>query len=199
MKNEEKFGINFVNIPIEIFSSTELTANEKILYGYLSIFKKQCCFQSNETLAEALGISVPTITNALKHLSELEYIFVEFVNGNSAARRIYVVFDNPKKLKYLVSKGYLKSFPQANKNYKGANNFYEGANKNYLPHNGGEANKNYYHKIIKYNKNIEDSDSAYGKEPNRTSNKDRPKMLSHDGISDDEYEKQFYERNTIKI
>ena len=108
----ENTGINFVNIPIEIFSDTELTANEKILYGYLSIFKKQCCFQSNEALAKALGISVPTVTNALKHLADLEYIFIEFVNNNSAKRRIYVVFDNPKKLKYLVSKGYLKSFPQ---------------------------------------------------------------------------------------
>ena len=182
MANEENIGISFVNIPIEVFSSKELTANEKILYGYLSIFKKQCCFQSNETLAETLGISVPTITNALKHLQELEYIFIEFVNGNSAKRRIYVIFDNPKKLKYLISKGFLGSFPQVNKNYEAHKN-YEGVNKNYEPNNRCEVNKNYEHKIIKDNKNIEAS--AFAKnEQNLASNN---KFLGRNSILEQEY------------
>ena len=172
--NEEKIGISFVNIPIEIFSNKDLTASEKILYGYLSIFKKQCCFQSNESLAEAIGVSAPTITNALKHLEELNYIFIEFVNNNSAKRRIYVVFDNPKKLKYLISKGFLVD--KLVENSEGANKNYKGANKNYKPHNGGEANKNYKHKIIKYNKNIEDSTLA-NKKPSRTSNITRRELL----------------------
>lgn len=192
----DNVGISFVNIPIEIFSNTELTANEKILYGYLSIFKKQCCFQSNEALAKALGISEPTVTNALKHLSDLEYIFIEFVNNNSAKRRIYVVFDNPKKLKYLVSKGYLKSFPQGNKSYEGNKNYEEG-NKNYEPQNRGEGNKNYDHKIIKYNKKIgEDLDSAIEK-PNQTS--EHFGLVIDKSLNDTEYEKQFYERNTVRI
>lgn len=171
MSNEENIGISFVNIPIEVFSNKELTANEKILYGYLSIFKKQCCFQSNETLAETLGVSVPTITNALKHLSDLEYIFIEFVNGNSAKRRIYVVFDNPKKLKFLIGKGYLmKNLYEANKNYEAHKN-YEGVNKNYDPHNRGEANKNYEHRIIKENKKIEASAFAKNEQSLASNNK----------------------------
>lgn len=152
--SDENFGINYVNIPIEIFSNKELTATEKILYGYLSIFKKQCCFQSNEALAEAIGVSGPTITNALKHLSELEYIFIEFVNNNSANRRVYVIFDNPKKIKYLIQRGYLKSFPQGHKNYEGGNKNYEEGHKIYEPQNRGEGHKIYDHKIIKENKNI---------------------------------------------
>ena len=183
MSNEENVGINFVNIPIEIFSSKELTANEKILYGYLSIFKKQCCFQSNEKLAEILGISVPTITNALKHLSDLEYIFIEFVNGNSAKRRIYVIFDNPKKLKYLISKGFLGSFPQVNKNYEAHKN-YEEAHKNYEPNNRGEANKNYEHKIINNNKKIDEASASAIKEPSRASNN---KFLGRNDILAQEY------------
>lgn len=183
MANEENIGISFVNIPIEIFSSKELTANEKILYGYLSIFKKQCCFQSNEALAEVLGVSVPTITNALKHLSDLEYIFIEFVNGNSAKRRIYVIFDNPKKLKYLVSKGFLGSFPQVNKNYE-ANKIYEGVNKNYEPHNRGEVNKNYEHRIIKDNQNIDEAPALAKKEPSRASNN---RILGRNEILAQEY------------
>lgn len=171
MQNE-KIGINFVNIPIEIFSSTELTANEKILYGYLSIFKKQCCFQSNEALAEAIGASVPTITNGLKHLSDMGYIFIEFINNNNAKRRIYTMFDNPKKTKYLIEQGYLKSFPQSNKNYETSNKFYETSNKNYESLNRGESNKNYEHKIIKDNKKEETSASAM-KKPSRVSEKEK--------------------------
>lgn len=193
----ENTGISFVNIPIEIFSDTELTANEKILYGYLSIFKKQCCFQSNEALAQALGISVPTVTNALKHLADLEYIFIEFVNNNSAKRRIYVVFDNPKKLKYLVSKGYLKSFPQVPKNCEGHKNYEEG-NKNYEPRNRGEGHKNYDHRIIKYNKNIEEGLDSAMEEPNQTSNKKLDLMVDKT-LDSAEYERQFYERNTVCI
>lgn len=178
MANEENIGISFVNIPIEIFSSKELTANEKILYGYLSIFKKQCCFQSNEALAETLGISVPSVTRGLKHLEELGYVFIEFVNGNSAARRIYVVFDNPKKLKYLMSKGFLGSFPQTfpqanhfderpNQNDEGVNHFDE-------PRNRGEVNHFDEHRIRKDNKNI-DEDSALALEvPSRASENNKP-------------------------
>lgn len=187
MSNEENIGISFVNIPIEIFSNKELTANEKILYGYLSIFKKQCCFQSNEKLAETLGVSVPTITNALKHLAELEYIFIELINNNNAKRRIYVIFDNPKKLKYLVSKGYLESFPHSNKNYESpieSNKNYEMSNKNYETHNRGESNKNYEYKIIKENKNIDEASALAKKEPSRASDN---KFLSRTQILAQEY------------
>ena len=171
MANEENIGINFVNIPIEIFSNKELSANEKILYGYLSIFKKQCCFQSNEALAEMIGVSENTITNALKHLSDLEYIFIEFLNGNSAKRRIYVILDNPKKTKYLISKGLLGGFPQAHKNCEG--------NKNCE-----EAHKNCDHKIIKENKNIEDSASAF-EMPSRAS--ENKKFVGRNELLKQEY------------
>ena len=161
MANEENIGISFVNIPIEVFSSKELTANEKILYGYLSIFKKQCCFQSNEKIAETLGISVPSISRGLKHLERLGYVFIEFVNGNSAARRIYTVFDNPKKLKYLASKGYLESFPhsfpQVNQNDEGVNQNDEG------------VNHFDYHRIRKDNKKIDEASALAFELPSRAS------------------------------
>lgn len=98
-------GITFVNIPMEIFSSKELTTAEKHLYGWLSIFKKQCCYQSNESLAEQTGLSERTISRSLEKLASMQYIFIEFVNGNNAKRRIYTLFDNPKKLAYLARKG----------------------------------------------------------------------------------------------
>lgn len=197
MKEDEK-GISFVNIPIEIFSNKELTANEKILYGYLSIFKKQCCFQSNDSIAAALGISENTVSSGIKHLTDLGYVFVEFLNGNSAARRVYIVFDNPKKLKYLIGKGYLKSFPQVPKNWEGPKNC-AGVPKNWEGQNRGEVPKNWEHRIINNNKNIVEAPALAKKEPSRASNKEKPLLISKSGLDDAEYERQFYERNTITI
>lgn len=107
MKNEngEGMGITYVIMPIEILQSKELSCNEKILYCYLNLFKKGVCFQSNEKLCEMTGLEERTLQRALKKLYEMKYIFIEYVNNNSAMRRIYVVLDNPKKLEYLAKKG----------------------------------------------------------------------------------------------
>lgn len=107
MKNEngEGAGISFVIMPIEILQDKNLTSSEKILYCYLSLFKKGVCFQSNDKLAEMTGLDESTIKRGLKKLSEMRYVYVEFMNNNSAMRRIYVVLDNPKKLEYLAKKG----------------------------------------------------------------------------------------------
>lgn len=107
MKNEngEGAGISFVIMPVEILQDKNLTPSEKILYCYLSLFKNGVCFQSNDKLAEMTGLDVSTIKRGLKKLGEMQYIFVEFVNNNSAMRRIYTILDNPKKLAYLTRKG----------------------------------------------------------------------------------------------
>lgn len=107
MKNEngEGMGITYVIMPIEILQSKELSCNEKILYCYLNLFKKGVCFQSNEKLCEMTGLEERTLQRALKKLAEMRFIFIEYVNNNSAMRRIYVILDNPKKLEYLAKKG----------------------------------------------------------------------------------------------
>lgn len=107
MKNEngEGTGISFVIMPIEILQDKNLTSSEKILYCYLSLFKKGVCFQSNDKLAEMTGLDESTIKRGLKKLGEMQYVYVEFVNNNSAMRRIYTILDNPKKLAYLTRKG----------------------------------------------------------------------------------------------
>ena len=107
MKNEngEGSGITYVIMPVEILQDTNLTPSEKILYCYLSLFKKGVCFQSNEKLSEMTGFDESTIKRGLKKLSDMKYVFIEFVNNNSAMRRIYIVLDNPKKLAYLSKKG----------------------------------------------------------------------------------------------
>ena len=98
-------GIQYVVMPMEILQNEQLTPSEKILYCYLTLFKKQCCFQSNAGIEKITGLQQKTITRGLKTLSELGYIFIEYVNGNNAARRIYTLLDNPRKLEYLAKAG----------------------------------------------------------------------------------------------
>lgn len=107
MKNEngEGAGISFVIMPVEILQDKNLTSSEKILYCYLSLFKSGVCFQSNDKLAEMTGLDESTIKRGLKKLGNLKYVYVEFLNNNSAMRRIYTILDNPKKLAYLSRKG----------------------------------------------------------------------------------------------
>jgi hypothetical protein len=57
------------------------------------------------------GLEERTLQRALKKLAELKYVFIEYVNNNSAMRRIYVVLDNPKKLEYLAKKGMFSMSP----------------------------------------------------------------------------------------
>ena len=107
-------GISYVIMPIEVLKDDNLTPSEKILYCYLTLFKKQCCFQSNAGISNFTGLDESTIKRGIRKLAELKYIFVEFVNNNSAARRIYVIMDNPKKLEYLVTKGMFKAGKDSN-------------------------------------------------------------------------------------
>ena len=108
MKNEIGQGIQYVVMPIEVLQNEELSPSEKILYCYLTLFKKGVCFQSNAGIEKMTGLQEKTISRGLKKLSELGYIYIEYVNGNSAARRIYTILDNPKKLEYLAKVGAFK-------------------------------------------------------------------------------------------
>lgn len=122
MKNEENRGFFGILIPAEIVDSTDLSVSEKFVYGFIASFNK-ACFLSNEALADRTGVSKETVSRAINRLARMGYIYVELVNGNNAARRIYSVYDNPKKLKYLASKGMFNinredkaSFPQSSQN-----------------------------------------------------------------------------------
>ena len=112
-KEDNSTGISYVIMPMEVLKDENLTPSEKILYCYLTLFKKQCCFQSNAGISSFTGLDESTVKRGLKKLAELKYIFVEFVNNNSAARRIYVIMDNPKKLEYLAKRG---AFDEPQKN-----------------------------------------------------------------------------------
>lgn len=134
---EENRGFFGIIIPAEILDSTELSVTEKFVYGFIASFTK-ACFMSNEAIAGRIGVSEATVSRAISTLTKMGYVYVEFVKNNSAARRIYSVFDNPKKLKYLASKGMFndeKVFHRVSQIDKGVNQNDEGASQIDEPHN----------------------------------------------------------------
>lgn len=134
MQDQNKRGFWGVIIPVEILDSKELGANEKIVYGYVASYTKMC-LDSNERIAERLNVSDKTVQRALQKLQEMGYVYVEYVDNNSAKRRIYAVMDNPKKLSYLVKRGLLKSTVGGGQNVRGGG-------QNVLPQNRGEGGQN---------------------------------------------------------
>lgn len=140
MQDQNKRGFWGVIIPVEILDSKELGANEKIVYGYVASYTKMC-LDSNERIMERLNISERTVQRALQKLQEMGYVYVEYVDNNSAKRRIYAVMDNPKKLAYLVKKGLLKSTIGG-----GCQNDGEGC-QNVTPQNRGEGCQNVTQRI----------------------------------------------------
>lgn len=102
MKQER--GFTGIWIPAHIVLNQELTIIEKLIYAYFASFSKGVCTHSNELIAERTGSSPATITRSIKSLSEKQFIAVEFVNGSNHKRRIYAIFDDPKKLEYLKTK-----------------------------------------------------------------------------------------------
>lgn len=161
---EENRGFFGIIIPAEIVDSTELSVSEKFIYGFVASFAK-ACFLSNQAISDRTGVSEHTVSRAIGKLEELGYLYVEFVKGNSAARRIYSVYDNPKKLKYLASKGMFnkeeKVFHRVSQNGEPVCQIGKGVSQNGKPQNGGEVSQNGYHRIKEEIK--EESTQACGK------------------------------------
>lgn len=104
MVQNDQRGFFGIIISKEILEDKDLSITEKFIYGYIASFRK-CCFESNEAIAEKIGVSESTIKHAIPVLAAKGYLFVEKINGNNNARRIYSVLDNPKKIAYLAKKG----------------------------------------------------------------------------------------------
>ncbi len=155
---KEFFG---VVIPIKILNNNELTVSEKFIYSYITSYAKYCV-DDNAKIAARLGMSEPTITRSLAKLQKMGYLAVEFVNNNSAKRKIYNIYGKGrkrpifanKKISYNSSKrrSFPQSFAQLLYNKIEGNQNDEVGNQNDYPNNRGEGNQNDYHRIIRINR-----------------------------------------------
>lgn len=114
MGQNDQRGFFGIIIPLEILKDKTLSIAEKFIYGYIASFSR-CCFESNEAIASKLGVSESAVKHAIPKLETLGYFFVEKLNNNNNARRIYSILDNPKKVAYLSKKGMWKTCAKVSK------------------------------------------------------------------------------------
>lgn len=196
---EEKNQRGFFGIIIgkEILDDPDLSIAEKFIYGYIASFAR-CCFETNERIAEKLGVSESTVKHAIPKLSEKKYLFVEKTNNNSATRRIYSVLDNPKKLAYLMRKG---MFEPVENSEGGVQNMHTVVQNMHTPETGVRSAK-FAHIDKEEIKNKVENEQK----PNKSSAglagsgpASRLNIRRADYADDYDYEKDFYERNTIHL
>lgn len=196
---EEKNQRGFFGIIIgkEILDDSDLSIAEKFIYGYIASFTR-CCFETNERIAEKLGVSESTVKHAIPKLAAKGYLFVEKANNNNNARRIYSVLDNPKKLAYLAKKGMFKpvenSEPVVQNMHDVVQNMHDGitgVRSAKFAHIDKEEKKNKVENEQKPNKS---SAGLAGSGP-----ASRLNIKREDYADDLDYEKEFYKRNTVYL
>jgi len=196
---EEKNQRGFFGIIIgkEILDDPDLSIAEKFIYGYIASFTR-CCFETNERIAEKLGVSESTVKHAIPKLAAKGYLFVEKTNNNSATRRIYSVLDNPKKLAYLAKKGMFKPVENSD---GGVQNMHSEVQNMHTPETGVRSAK-FAHIDKEEKKNKVESeqkpnDSSAGLAGSGPAS--RLNIKREDFADDYEYEKEFYKRNTVYL
>lgn len=86
----------YMVIPAEVWGSTELTPNAKILFGHIQVLanKEKYCFAGNKALAKIMDVSEKTIKQYLKELDDLDFIsrIPDYIEGTQEIkeRRIYI-------------------------------------------------------------------------------------------------------------
>lgn len=201
MDAQNQRGFFGIIITKEILEDMDLTIAEKFIYGYIASFTK-CCYESNEKIADKLGVSKSVVAHAIPKLAEKGYLFIEKVGNNSAARRIYSVMDNPKKLAYLAKNGMLKSFPQGvEKSADGVQNMHTPVqNMHSLVQNmhspkTGVSSAKFAHK----EKNKIRIKEQTEQDPNKAGSCSVCKIRRQDYPDDKEYVDEFYRRNTVHL
>lgn len=196
---EEKNQRGFFGIIIgkEILDDQDLSIAEKFIYGYIASFTR-CCFETNERIAEKLGVSESTVKHAIPKLAAKGYLFVEKTNNNSATRRIYSVLDNPKKLAYLARKGMFKPVENSE---GGVQNMHSEVQNMHTPETGVSSAK-----FAHIDKEEKKNKAELEQKPNNSSAglagsgpASRLNIKREDYADDSDYEKEFYKRNTVYL
>jgi len=205
MDEQNQRGFFGIIITKEILEDGDLSVAEKFIYGYIASFQR-CCFESNEKIAQKLGLSESAVAHTIPKLAGKGYLFVE-KSGKSTTRRIYSVYDNPKKLKYLAKKGMFNDENEVVENsqnrvqnmHSSMQNMHSRVQNMHSQITGVVSAK--YADIEKEQKRIK---SETEQKPNESSAglagnlpASRLDLKRKDFETEDEYERAFYQRNTI--
>ncbi|MFQ6034387.1 MAG: hypothetical protein ACE5NM_00880 [Sedimentisphaerales bacterium] len=74
MKKIKKQKEPYLKIPAHILNLTQIGLREKVLLAHIYSFGTKGCWQSNETLAQILMVSAPTISRWLRRIKRFVYV-----------------------------------------------------------------------------------------------------------------------------
>jgi DNA-binding Lrp family transcriptional regulator len=194
--NSQKFfGIV---ISKELLANRELSLADKVVYSYVASFKN-FCVESNHNIADKIGVSTSTVAHSISKLEGAGFIFVEKMNGNNSARRLYAVADKPNRLAYLKQKKRKMACGKPVENFEPiVQNLHEVVqNLHYSQQGGVVQNLHTKNKRIKKNKGKSDDFRGATSPPKAVKEAFGGRLVKdHD---DPEFERKFYERNTIRL
>lgn len=198
MKDNE--GQKFFGIVIskELLENSELKLMDKVIYSYIASYKN-FCYESNGAIADKLGVSSSSVSHSIQRLAELGLVFVGRVNGNDSRRKLYPVFGKPNKLAYLRKKHGSKACGKPVENF-------EGGSQNLLTTSQNLRTSKTGVRLAKF-ATIEYRIKRIKQKPAKIGGAERPSKAwlgAFDGLARpardaQDYERQFYERNTIRL
>lgn len=199
MESQSQRGFFGIIIAKDILENRELSVTEKFIYGYIASFQR-CCFESNEKIAARLGISESLVRHAIPKLARMGYLAVEKPNNNNRSRRIYDVFNNPKKKKYLDWKYQPKACGKHVENSEGVVQEMHDTVQNLHYKITGVSSAKYAHIDIEENKKKVENEQKPNCPPAGLAGlwpASRLAVKRQDFESEIDFEKAFYKRNTI--
>lgn len=197
---KESTGQKFFGIVItkELLANRELSLADKVVYSYVASFKN-FCVESNHNIADKIGVSTSTVAHSISKLEEAGFIFVEKVNGNNSARRLYAVADKPNRLEYLKQKNRKMACGKPVENFEPiVQNLHEVVQNLHYSQQGGVV-QNLHTKNKRIKKNKGKSDYFRGAECPPKALCGAFGGLGRPSRKSQHFEQEFYERNTIRL
>ena len=197
---KESTGQKFFGIVIskELLANRELNLTDKVIYGYISSYKN-CCYESNSTIADKLGISSSSVSHSLSKMAKKGMFFVYHERGDNSKRRIYPVFGEPNKLALLRKKYAKFTCGKLVENSEGVLQNLHDVEQNLRTSTTGVSLAKFANKEYRIKKNK-------AKTANFCDAESPPKAmygafggLGHPNRKSEDFEQQFYRWNTIRL
>lgn len=197
---KESTGQKFFGIVIskELLANRELSLADKVIYSYVASFKN-FCVESNHNIADKIGVSTSTVAHSISKLEGAGFIFVEKMNGNNSARRLYAVADKPNRLAYLKQKNRKMACGKPVENFEPiVQNLHEVVQNLHYSQQGGVV-QNLHTKNKRIKKNKAKTDNFRGAESPPKATWEAFGGLSRPDRKSKDFEQQFYRWNTIRL
>ena len=203
MENQTQREFFGIIVSKEIMENRELSIAEKFIYSYIASFKNSC-YENNERIAERLGLSESVVAHALPKLAQKGFLVIT-KKGKSTSRRIFETYSNKKRARYFAKKEASKVGKNPVENSKKrVQNMHSRVQNMHSQKTGGVSAK-YADIEYRINKNKEKNEQKpnlkLGTSAGLAGELPASRLIvkRNDYESANEFERAFYQRNTIYL